>query len=217
MATGNLRIKSFDYDGAKYTPNDCARLVARLETESVQVKEEIRRNDHNIYQYFLSLAKNQGKEERLKAHYQSFFAMDKAYDSKFNVYVKLINATDFIHQTTPFEAIEQNLVTLKGIEKEFKQETALFLQEEIFQSEITEEMKDCFQNYLSRDLVYFSRPDYDSSELNILFTSINHYQLVLAKTYFKVKKALLDYQVGLEENQETSQNSTRAQLGTMAH
>jgi hypothetical protein len=53
IINGNLKVKSFDYDGIKYTPNDCSRLIRKLESELEKAREEIFHNDINIYKYFL--------------------------------------------------------------------------------------------------------------------------------------------------------------------
>ena len=80
---------------------------------------------------------------------------------------------------------------------EFKKEIKLMLTEEEFQTVLTEEIKGNFTDYLANYYTFFYDEAYKTEELNVLFTAINDYQIVLAKTHFTAKKRLLDYQVSL--------------------
>lgn len=197
ISEGSNDIKSFDYDGIKYSPSDCQKLITELESQVDEVKSSISRNDVNIYKHFLKLAEQQGKEEVLKGLYQSFFAIEQSFDEKYGVYIKMLNVSNFIFQTTPVEIISENLKALKETETEFKKEIKLTLTEEEFQSVLTEEIKANFTDYLANYYTFFYDEAYKTEELNVLFTAINDYQIVLAKTHFTAKKRLLDYQVSL--------------------
>ena len=195
ISEGNLDIKSFDYDGSKYAPADCPKLITELESKAVEVKNSIARNDVNIYKYFLNLAEQHGKENVLKELYQSFFAIDQSFDDKFSIYIKMLNTSNFIFQTTPIEVISENLKVLKEAEFEFKKQIKLMLTEQEFQASLTENMRADFEDYLSNSYIFFYDQSYKQEELSVLFNSINHYQMVLSKTHFLAKKRLLDYQV----------------------
>lgn len=189
----NYKIESFSYDGTKYSILRCNYLISKLEKELKAIKEKINENDINIYKYFLFLAINQGKETEFKLQYQSYLKMDKDFENNGEIFIKLINASNFIQETTPFERIEQNLKSLKKVEIEFKKLIKEILDEDIFQSELTAEMKEMFHKYISKDWIYFNKPEYNNDALNILFTSMSNFQLVSNKTYFKIKKELLEY------------------------
>lgn len=197
----NYKIESFSYDGTKYSILRSNYLISKLEKELKTIKEKINENDINIYKYFLFLAINQGKETEFKFQYQSYLKMDKDFENNGATFIKLINASNFIQETTPFERIEQNLKSLKNVEIEFKKLIKDILDEDIFQSELTAEMKEMFRKYISKDWIYFNKPEYNNDALNILFTSMSNFQLVSNKTYFKIKKDLLEYFEELESQQ----------------
>ncbi|MBE9466488.1 M48 family metallopeptidase [Dyadobacter subterraneus] len=197
ISEGNSGIKSFDYDGIKYSPTDCPALITELESKVVEVKDSISRNDSNIYKYFLQLAEQQGKEDVLKGLYQSFFNIDQSFDDKFGIYIKMLNTSNFIFQTTPIEVISENLKILKEAETEFKKEIKFMLTEERFRASLTEEIKANFEDYLSGFYIFFYDQSYKQEELSVLFNTIKNYQTVLSKTHFIAKKQLLDYQVSL--------------------
>lgn len=103
----------------------------------------------------------------------------------------------FMFETTPFEKITENLKLLQEAEFEFKKEIKLMLDEDAFQASMTEEILTNFNDYLSNHYTFFYDQEYKSNELSVLFASLNNFQLVLSKTIFIKKKALLDYQAKL--------------------
>ncbi len=193
-------IKSFDYDGVKYSANDCDDLIPVLEKELSVLKEQLLENDKAIFQYFLSLAQLQGLEKDYIEHYMDFFNLDKNYDAKYEIYVQLMNDAAFISQTTPFEIIEEKMLSLKKSESTFREQLSEMLKEDIYQTVITDEIKDNLTNYLSKDWIYFTTPVYDNTALDILYTSVQQYSFILGKTFFVKKKSLLDFKVKLYVN-----------------
>jgi Zn-dependent protease with chaperone function len=200
VANKNYKIKSFDYDGNKYSQKDSTYLIPKLEKQLQEIKEKIKDNDQNIYTYFLSLASKSNKEKDLKLRYQAFLTIDKENETKFDIYIKLMNASNFINHTNTFDIIEQNIITLKDVETSFKKHVKDMLEMEIFQSELTSDMKESFLKYISEDWTYFYRPKYDDDTLNILFSALNNFHILLSKSYFKVKKDLLNYFEELKES-----------------
>jgi Zn-dependent protease with chaperone function len=194
---GHYPIKSFDYDGIKYSPAESPVLIAELQNKWQEMKDNILQNDIKIYQYFSLLATKNGNESHLKSLYQKFFQIDIAIDDHFKVYSEMVSATGFIFQTTPFETIKENIKMLKEVEIDFKKEIRYMLEETVFQDHISEETGAKFNEYLSGNYTFFYDQEYKSSELDMLFAAINNYQTVMSKTYFGAKKQLLDYQVSL--------------------
>ena len=75
----------------------------------------------------------------------------------------------------------------------FKKHIKDILETEICQSELTPEIKEVFVKYISKDWVYYDNQEYNSDALNIMIKSINSFQFILSRTYFKAKKDLLNY------------------------
>lgn len=195
IKNGDLVIKSFDYDGVKYSPKQCDELIPVLETELARLKKEIEVNDKAIFQYFLQLAQTQGLETEYLNEYKAYDEIDKSYDEQFEMYVKMMNATAFINYNTPFEVVEQNINAIYELEKPFKEQLNKLLNDERYQSVITDEIRENLNKYLGEVLVYFSRPTYDDNALNIMMTSIHQYNYIIGRKFFESKKELLDFKV----------------------
>jgi len=197
IAEGSYDVKSFDYDGIKYVPEDCAWLIPNIENKLQEKKAVIGLHDVVVYKCFLNMAENSGKESEFKSLYATFSCIDNDFDKRFSTYLAITKASGFMFQTTPFEVIRESLTTLKEVENGFKEEIKSMLTEDIFNSVTTEEMKTSFNEYLSNQYTYFHDQNYKSAELDILFTCINSYHFIISTTHFNSKKQLLDFQVSL--------------------
>ncbi|WP_166925742.1 M48 family metallopeptidase [Flavobacterium poyangense] len=197
ISDGTYKIKSFNYDGHKILSKNCNELIEKLTIDLKEIKEEILENDIRIYSLFSELAASQNKGEELKKKYECFFDLDRSYDEKFDCYMKMLNASEFMHHVATFDSIEKNMMLLKEEEKQFKIQIEKLLESDVYGDVITIEMRDSFNKYLSEEWVYFNSDHYLDEALELLSKSMIDYQDVLSKTFFKTKKDLLDYKAQL--------------------
>lgn len=190
-------IKTFDYDGQKFKAKETALLIPIIQKEKENLKVEITKNDIGIYSYFHHLAEEKGLDTEFKSKYITFFTNDKEHDQKSELYLNLLNATEFVSNVTPFEQIKSNFNNLKKLETELKKEIKIILEKELYKSELTELIKENFDKYLKENWVYFANDEYIDYELQILFKSINDYGYLISRSYFLIKKDLLSFQAEL--------------------
>ncbi|WP_298121966.1 M48 family metallopeptidase [Flavobacterium sp.] len=190
-------IKTFDYDGKKYKAQESSLLLPKIEKEIEELKVKITNNDVAIFSHFYQLAKDKEVGSELKSKYNQLFANDQLHDKKAELYTNLIEATEFLRVSTPFETIVTNLKTLKKIETELKKEIKLILENPLLQSDISASSRENFENYLKEDYVYFSNNEYRDKELHILSNAINDFSYYTSRNYFFLKKDLLNFQAEL--------------------
>lgn len=193
IESGEFKVKYFDYDGNKYHGRDAGLLVPQMEKELAVLKHDIEANDYDIARYFLNLARRQGTENSLMEKYQALNRLDNEYEADEALHRKIAEATEFVTQTTPFDMIEQKIAALKPVEEDFKKKLVQLLDEEGLKAGLPHEVRAVFEKYLSRDWVYFVRPAYDDSALEVLFTPIRYFPFLLSRRYFLTKKSLLTY------------------------
>jgi len=189
-----MQIKTFDYDGKKYKQKDAKKLVNRLKMELEQTNEQIKQNDIEIFKLFVKYEQNANKSLRLAELYESLFNIDKDFDKKYEVYNELSKELEFVNFTTPFDEIRENFRRIKSLEKRLKNAIEELLIDPRFKSELSEEIKSNFEQYLSKHWAYFGNEQYFDHNLEILFKAINNYGYLLSRGFFLVKKELLDYQ-----------------------
>lgn len=194
-----LKVKTFDYDGKKYNQKDSGSLLVKLQDELKFINNSIKENDISIFQFFQKSEQTLNKTSKIVQLYKDFFEFDKEYDANFDVYTKLSDKLQFINFTTPTDQIKTNFNDAKHLEFRLKENIKQMMSDNKYSSEITNEIKENFDTYLSKDWQYFGNETYFDQSLEMLFSSLNNYVYLLSRGYFLHKKELLDYKVSLLE------------------
>lgn len=192
-------VKTFDYDGVKYSKKDCKSLLSKLEKELKSLNEKIQSNDIEIFKYFRSQEQKYNFNPYLESLYTHFFNFDKSFDAKYQVYVQLSNELQFINYTTPIKQIKVNFTKIEPLEEQLKKGINELLENQDFVSELTKDIKENFELYIAKKWQYFGNERYIDTNLDILFTAMNNYAILLSRGYFVIKQKLLNYQVELTE------------------
>ena len=193
---GVIAIQTFDFDGIKYSQSDALTLIEKLELEQISFNKQIEENDNKIYLFFLSLAQAKGQEETYFHYYHCFEVFDKAFDIHFEMYGKMRGATLFLHENLNVESIEQHIANLKQLEPQYQEHLRSILADNSFATTLSEASNECFLQYLSDDLVYFSK-EYNVTSINLLLSSLEEYYHTFNTGFFRAKKELLDFQIAL--------------------
>lgn len=194
IAEKAIPINTFDYDGKKYKRNDSKELIHSLDNELKLTNDQIKQNDIRIFNFFRQSERKTKDTPILENLYRQFFDFDKVFDAKYEPYVTLSNELQFVELTTPFDQIRSNFVSIKPVEEKLKNGIKELLSDNLYQTEITKDIKDNFELYLSKEWQYFGNEKYFDNNLEIIFTAMNNYAFVLSRGYFLLKKQLLDYQ-----------------------
>jgi Zn-dependent protease with chaperone function len=197
---GNIKIKTFDYDGEKYHFSRSKDLIKKLNKELELYIEEIKKNDFAIFNYFNYLEQTKNKPSKLKKMYLDYFEFDKEFDSKYDIYNTISRDISFINETTSNYKIIHNFEDLVPLEAYLKTEIKILLTDSVIKNELTPEVKTDLYKYTSTTLDYFDGTSYLNDNLAILYTALNQYSILLSRKYFLVKKALLNYQIELLDN-----------------
>jgi len=192
-------IKTFDYDGRKFTAKEAKNLIPKLDEQIKNLQEEIAQNDINIYHYFLHLAKDKNQEFELRKTFSDFYDYDKAYEEKFQIFIDINNALEFTTVTTPFEKIKKNFNNLKPKEEILKNELKEILSNDLLSEEISEQNRKDLEYYINNDLLYFNQNEYLNNNLQQLFFAVNSYHFYIGKKFFLLKKDLLSKMSSLEK------------------
>lgn len=198
IADGTITVKTFDYDGVKFTKNDCKELIVKLESEYAQLREKIEQNDRFIYHYFKRLEHQLGLEAKIESLYTQFFAYDSYYNSQYDIFMKLSNALSFVHVNTPFEQITAHFQSVEPIEEDLKKGIQEMLQNPDVQAEMPAEMKANLALFVSQRWLYFDGQKYIEKPLDMLFMAKNDFAFLLSRRFFILKKKILLYQQELE-------------------
>ncbi|WP_231425991.1 M48 family metalloprotease [Pedobacter sp. Leaf250] len=197
LDSGLIDVKTFNYNGQKYSKGDCRAMLEYLNSEIQNKKTELENLDSNIFEYF----RFQAYEQKLDADFKRLALSYQNIAEKFKlqqiVYADLANATTFMHTTTPFNIIKNKMVVVKKEEKKFKESLVSILLDEDYENSLSDEVRLRLEEYLKYDYKYFGADLYFDEELKVLFAAMADYADVITDTHFKAKKQLLEFEADL--------------------
>jgi t-SNARE complex subunit (syntaxin) len=197
ISQGDLVVKSFDYDGKKYSLEDVGKLIDRLSDEMNSLKQTIKLNDINIYEFFLEISKKKNQSKAFKKMYLDYFDFYKKYIQKRNVYYEMIEATSFLSKSNKKQQIEDNMEILASKEKQFRRCLKKLLNDKYYLNQLTDDIKENLDNYISKKWIYYDNIDYDKDALDVLYFAIESYAACLGDSVFVILKKLLDFKINL--------------------
>ncbi|WP_216849001.1 M48 family metallopeptidase [Pedobacter sp. L105] len=193
ISNGSLEIKTFDYNGKKYSAADTYNLIRYVEDEIRKYEELFRIKDIKIFECFLAHASQQRSMEGFKERAMAYQAVAARFGAQEEAYINLIGSTYFMHTTTTFDDIRNNLFLVKKYEVPFKKQVKLILESDIYQADMDVQMKLHFEEYISNDWKYFADKFYFDQEIRVLFSVMAGYYTLVSQVHFKLKKAFLTF------------------------
>lgn len=194
IADKQVAIKTFDYDGKKYKQKESPALSVRLQQELVALNSRIRQNDIQIYQFCKQAEQTHAEPPQLASLYRTFFEEDAAYEDKANIYVRLSSELLFVNHTLAPEDIRVHFHQIRPIEETFKSYIREMLEMEIYQPEMTTEIRNNLSQYANHTVQYFGQERYYEDNLGLLFSALHNYIFILTRSFFLLKKKLVTYQ-----------------------
>ncbi|MDR6547203.1 Zn-dependent protease with chaperone function [Chryseobacterium rhizosphaerae] len=192
IASKELVLKTFDYDGKKYTAKEAKNLIPEINHSISEIQKQIQQNDSDIYHYFLSSTDDSGKKTEFINAYQLLSAYDASYEEKLKVYTDIAHATAFMSTKTMPEQIKRNFLNLKPLEDTLKNEIRPYLENTSISFYLEEQDVKDLNYYIENHLIYFNNDHYIDTHLQLLMRAINVYPYLLNRKYFLLKKDLLN-------------------------
>ncbi len=87
--------------------------------------------------------------------------------------------------------------SLRAKEDELKIEIKILLEDPVLLPEISNDIKQTLEKYVSNTLLYFVANTYQEENMNLLMKSLKHYAFLISRKHFLIKKSLLQFQESL--------------------
>ncbi|MHC8950418.1 M48 family metalloprotease [Sphingobacterium hungaricum] len=201
IAEGKSELKTFDYDGIKYAIEQSEEVANTLAEQLPLLEKEIIANDTAIYWKFKQIESEQQREPQLERLYTDMMDYDAGFETKYSIYIDLLNGLNFLNTTTEYQQIKENLQNLKPLEESFKTELKKVMDGNANYSIVNKDIHDIFEKYLEGNYTYFDETIYLDNELNSFFHCLHNYAYSLSILRFQLKKKALDYQESLINNE----------------
>jgi Zn-dependent protease with chaperone function len=198
IQVNKVAINSFDYDGVKYNKSYIPERIRLFELESKDFKSKIQKHDVSILTYFYKQSIQKKRDNELAKLYNEYLQVEGDFANDINVFNELLDTTNFISQQLEYGEIKRLMVNLKQKESSFRINLSKIINNANATVGISPAILEECQNYLAKDMKYFSGTEYHDEQLNVFFGVLRNYNWILNKSYFNIKKQLLDFFIQLE-------------------
>lgn len=196
---GNIKLKTFDYEGIKYERKQATMVVALLNQRLVTLKTKLEENDLSIYQYFYKLAQAQGKEQDWIAATQLLLTVQKETDADLELYnLVAAAALPIFKSSLSLEAASIAVNNVNKLEPEFRERIKQRLNEPEYANLLKFNQRDTLNNYANKELKYIlGNKGYNQANLELLSKALETFVDFNFSKLVKVKKQWLALQMEL--------------------
>ncbi|OCX51456.1 hypothetical protein BEL04_15630 [Mucilaginibacter sp. PPCGB 2223] len=190
-ATG---IRSFDFDGVKYSYKRALDIQGQLTPELKAAEHELKELDKKVFAFFYHNVSPAEKQAELEKHYLDMFAAEAETRHDLQLYNEVMNAMNPIYGERRFNEIYSILLNVKFFEdKMLPRLTEVLEKAEKF--DLTEYQIECIDKYLKSDRTYFTKPNFDNQAIAVFNKAMHAFAAAMADRNFVIKKNLLAVQL----------------------
>lgn len=197
----SIPVKTFDFDGEKYTRNDAGKLIDRLRDEEKKLKLRIQEIDEQLMAYFLTKANKIQKAEELKSRYMQVQRLQQDAETDQDLYNDIISVVQPVYEgsVTLEQAVDlDNKLKLK--EKSIKNRMTELLKDISLNESVPQQDIKAMETFIAENFTYFSRQNgLNNDALNLLSQAIHiFYNMSMERSFFS-KKEMTNWLADLAE------------------
>ncbi|MFC6996008.1 M48 family metalloprotease [Rufibacter roseus] len=203
IVQGAIDIKSFDFDGRKYSAKDAVAVQQILENEIKEAQEQLDLLDQKAFGFFYQKAHEQDRTAALVAAYQSVFTATKEAEEDTQLFTALWDTLHFIfNNEMTLEGAKTVCQELEGRETPVKKRLQHLLQDELYTRCITPHQLPKLEKLASQTRVYVTEYGFDSVSLDELAEGSHLFVQMSWEKVFHLKKETLALQMAVVQQQQ---------------
>lgn len=195
-----LQVRTFDFNGVKYTSADADKVIAELEADNASFAEQLKSADENIFRFFYAkaLLKDKTLATSLKDQYKKMQTLQKKADDYWLVMGEVLSNLRPVFAGETIQIEDANTMVRKHLqehEPKLKDQLMTMLSEDIFANKKDEKLK--VELFLEKDYVYFQGNGFHDNELSDLYNVLSIAAKAWTDHMFISFKGLLQQQADL--------------------
>ncbi|MGV3541308.1 MAG: M48 family metalloprotease, partial [Rufibacter sp.] len=200
---GAYDIKTFDFDGRKYSVKEAAAVQQELERELKEAQEQLNQVDRQVFHFFYLKAQAVGKEEALVAAYQQFFQAISAAEEDTKQYQNIFETLNFIFSNDmSMEGAKTVIRELEGKEQPIIQQVSALMEDATYTRCLTPDQTASLVKLINQERAYLTEFGFDNDDIGVLTEGLNIYVNTAWEKCFQLKKDMLALQMNVLEGQK---------------
>jgi len=200
IANGGINIRSFDYEGQRYSKKKLSTLFSQLQQKQQKLSIILEESDLKILSYFVGIETKLNLSPYLLKGYNQLHEFELENKEENNIHNRMLRAFQFMNETVYHFDIKSNLLGTLKLELEFKNAFQDLLSDPRINAELENYDIEKITTYLKGELEYFVKNTYVEKNVIILNTAIYTYRALINFKYHIMKQDILNYQIELENS-----------------
>ena len=190
-----IDVKTFDFDGEKYSRKDCDTILQKLEKDIEEKKIQLKQLDKEAFCFFNSYVKD------LRPLYETYSLAEKKYNTYEEAVNTLLASLEPLYKGgLSIEEVYQRVKQIKDIhEPHLKKHLNILLKDAVITKEKNAGLFSRVNDFLQKDYRYFFNDEFKNDELNTLTTIAVNAADACNDYRFRQYKYMLDQQWNLYE------------------
>ncbi|QEM11609.1 M48 family metallopeptidase [Mucilaginibacter rubeus] len=189
-------IKTFDFRGSKYHPDDVYNLQASLKEENEAVQKRVEELDKQLFLFFYTRSAG-AEREALISQYNSLFKYQQEAITDYDMYNNIMRALAPVYNKMTVDQIHDTLAEVYKQERHVKNRINEIIADQTTREYFNDEQIKTLEGYLAAKHTYYLEPRYDNKALQNFNEAMDAYVSGIAKRNFEIKKSLLNFQLTL--------------------
>ncbi|WP_210466740.1 M48 family metallopeptidase [Rufibacter roseolus] len=198
LLQGEHDIKTFDFDGQKFSIKEASTVQAILEKELEEAQAQLDTLDKQVYQFFVQQAPTEEKKAELTAAYRHLFAATAEAEEDTKRYQHIYETLRPVFEADmSVEKAKATMGEVKQQEDPLKERLRNLLQEPTFARCLTPDQQIKLENYTASDYAYFTEEGFDNTAISSLTEALDIFVNTAWEKCFQLKKEMLALQITL--------------------
>lgn len=190
-ATG---IRSFDFDGVKYSYKEALGVQAQLIPELKGAENELKELDKKIFAFFYHQEPDAEQQAELERLYNVMFKTQADTTNDLKLYNDVMEAMQPVYSKNHYTEIFNIVDNVK-----FYEDKIVPRLREVAENDtefgLSDDQLECIDKYLKSTRVYYTKPNFDNQAIAIFNKAMNAFASAMVDRNFVIKKNLLDMQL----------------------
>ncbi len=189
-------IRSFDFDGKKYTAGEAVKVLQKLRTELDSAEKELKDHDMIIFKYFYRMSVSKGMGNSILNAYNSVFAAQQERNNDTQLYNDISNELRPIYVSSMQIPAAINLFkNTQQFETKIQARVKTMVEDGRYTKYYTEKEKETLIAFYSHQREYLKDNTLNDEALTLLNEALHIFIKVSFERSFRLKKGLLELQL----------------------
>lgn len=196
---GELKVKSFDYDGQKFKREDAKNILKQVDQEISELESKTQKLDEKAILYFLDKASAKNEKDEYIRRFEAVQRQLKRGNKNVELYAQIMISVSPLFGNISVEEAQRVNTRLKDKELGLKKAVRAYLEYEELRIQISQDDQEFFERYLKSNMNYMSFEIFNEDQFTFLMEVVAKFMEVNEKISFDLKKSFLEYQISLGE------------------